>query len=289
MLITVFTPTYNRAYILPKLFDSLQKQTFHDFEWLVVDDGSTDDTETMVSHFAEEASFPLRYIKTENGGKHRAVNKGVQLARGELFFIVDSDDWLTDNAIEEITLQYSRITDKGDFCGVCGLISYPNGEKVGGECDFNVLDCSALDFRYKHNIQGDMAEVFRTDILRQYPFPEFDGEKFCPEALVWNRIALKYKLRYFYQKIYVCEYLPDGLTASSVNVRRNSPQASSTYYSELYHLKITFKVTIKAAINFWRFALANKSSKYRMNGLLPLLCRPLGSLMRKKDSCQLIK
>lgn len=200
MTITVFTPTYNRAYILPKLYESLKNQICKDFEWLIVDDGSTDETENVVRPWLSEVSFPIRYIKQVNGGKHRAINRGVKEAKGELFFIVDSDDSLSNEAIQRVINQYTPIKKDMSFGGVCGLRAYHNGERIGGECDFGILDCTSLDFRFKYHMKGDMAEVIRTSVFKEFPFPEVEGEKFCPEALVFNRIATKYKLRYFSEK-----------------------------------------------------------------------------------------
>lgn len=283
-LITVFTPTYNRAYSLSRLYKSLCQQTCKDFEWLVVDDGSTDNTKIIMSDFIHDNIVTIRYIAQSNGGKHRAINRGVKEANGELFFIVDSDDWLANNAIERITARYCEIRYNPDFAGICGLKVYSSGIKIGGENDFGVLDCSSLDFRYKYNISGDMAEVIRTDILKKYPFPEFEGEKFCPEALIWNRIALKYKFRYFYERIYICEYLPDGLTAKIIRIRHQSPKASTMYYAEFTKMPIPFIHKVKGAINFWRFhteetAPFNKdiSLLYRLIGYIP------GKLMRLKE------
>lgn len=257
-MITVFTPAYNRAYTLGKLYESLCKQTSTDFEWLIVDDGSTDDTEKLIASFINENKMTIRYIKQPNGGKHRAINRGVKEASGELFFIVDSDDWLACNAMERIQYHYENIKGDASFAGVCGLRSYADGRRIGGEVDFKILDCSSLDFRMKYKIKGDMAEVFRTEILRKYPFPEIEGEYFCPEALVCNRIAQTYKLRYFYEKIYLCEYLPDGLTAKITKLRMSSSFTSMLYYSELYGMSIPFLQKMKAAINYWRFAFCSQ-------------------------------
>jgi glycosyltransferase involved in cell wall biosynthesis len=254
MFLTIFTPTYNRAYTITRLYQSLLQQTCNDFEWLIIDDGSTDNTQELIQSFIQENKVAIRYFKQENGGKHRAINNGVQWAQGELFFIVDSDDYLAKHAIEQIYYHYDNIKDEADFAGICGCKAYFSGKKVGGEAIFTVLDCSSLDFRYKYRMQGDMAEVFKTEILKQYPFPEIEGEKFCPEALIWNRIAIKYKLRYFNENIYLCEYLPDGLTSKIFEIRKQSPQASVLYYSELGKMPIPFIQKIKANINYWRFA-----------------------------------
>ena len=290
MPITVFTPTYNRAYIIGNLYESLKRQTCKDFEWLVVDDGSIDNTEDLFDEWSKETSFSVRYIKQQNGGKHRAINRGVKEAKGELFFIVDSDDFLADNAVERILHHYNAINSNDSFCGVCGLKCYPDGSKVGGGDDFGILDCSSLDFRYKYKMKGDMAEVLRTDILRQYPFPEIEGEKFCPEAVMFNRVAQKYKFRYFYEKIYFCDYLSDGLTAKITRIRMQSPVSAMICYSDLAGFKVSFIQRVKAAINFWRFSFCSEESfirKTKRIGFKWLCTLPLGYMMHIKDRKQL--
>ncbi|MCD8283914.1 MAG: glycosyltransferase family 2 protein [Opitutae bacterium] len=255
MLFTVFTPAYNRAYIIGKLYESLCTQTLRDFEWLVVDDGSTDNTSQLIAEFSRQNKIAIRYIRQENGGKHRAINRGVKEARGELFFIVDSDDYLTNNALERLAFHYGEVKGDPSFCGVSGLRKFPDGRKIGGEENWKILDCTSLEFRYKFNSRGDAAEAYKRSVLKEFPFPEFPGERFCAESLVWNRIAQKFKLRYFYEKIYVCEYRNDGLTASSVRLRRSSPTYSTTIYSELLCFRgVPVKIKLRSAINFWRFA-----------------------------------
>lgn len=287
MTVTVFTPSYNRAYILPKLYESLRQQTCKDFEWLIVDDGSTDNTKELFDKWVVEAPFCIRYYKQENGGKHRAINKGVSLTDSELFFIVDSDDKLTPNAVKWILDTYKGIKNNHLYAGLSGLRITPDGNKIGGGDDFGTIDTDALSLRLVYNIQGDMAEVYKTEILRKYPFLEVPGEKFCTEALIWNRIAQTYKMRYVYQGIYICEYLPDGLTASIMRVRRKSPVASMTYYAEYAHLKISTVQRFKGCINFWRFAPTNlyhKVKEYNMLNPMSLLAWPLGIAMRLNDT-----
>ncbi len=286
-LITVFTPAYNRGYTIGKLYESLCRQSFRDFEWLVVDDGSTDDTGTLLAAFIAENKIPIRYFRQENGGKHRAINRGVCEARSELFFIVDSDDHLADDALERVAFHYGNVRDDAAFAGVSGVCAAESGEKIGGEEAWQILDCNCLDFRYKYGAKGDMAEVFRTSVMREFPFPEIPGERFCPESLVWNRMAQKYKLRYFYEKIYVCEYLPDGLTASIVRQRRRSPETSMLYYSEFSRIALLpFPQKLKGMINFWRFAFLSKRSflsKLKQGGLFSLVGFLPGFLMFLRD------
>ena len=218
-MITVFTPTYNRAHLLPRLFQTLKMQTVQDFEWIIVDDASNDDTETVVQQFREEIThFPIRYYKQKRGGKHRAINLAVELAAGAYFFIVDSDDWLPENAIELIIGWLQEIQGVPSLCGVAGQKALADGKPVGSSFPGKeYVDASSLE-RKKLHIEGDKAEVFNTEVLRNHPFPEFDGEFFVTEAVCWNAIAADgYKLRWHQEPIYYCEYLEDGLKKTGAN------------------------------------------------------------------------
>lgn len=284
-LITIFTPVYNRAYIIPQLYESLKKQTSKDFEWLIVDDGSSDNIKELVDLWVEkEKDFPIRFIFQKNGGKHTAINRGVQLAQGEFFFIVDSDDYLTPDAVSWIIQASKGIQYDIGYAGISGIRIHPDGTKIGGGSDFGVINTNALDIRFKYHIVGDLAEIYKTDVLRKYPFPKYENERFCPEALVWNRIARRYNLRYVHKGIYVCEYREDGLTAKITALRRKSPVTSSIYYSELYREKIPLIQKIKAAINFHRFSDKNAMAAYKMISLISLLAYIPGKLMRINDN-----
>jgi glycosyltransferase involved in cell wall biosynthesis len=283
--LTIFTPAYNRAYILPVLFRSLQQQTCLDFEWVVVDDGSTDDTESLVAQFRREANFPICYRRTQNGGKHRAINLGVTLASGEYFFIVDSDDSLPDNAVERILFYTQQISDAHDFIGVCGLRITANGEGIRSNSPFGIIDTDPISIRERYGVIGDLAEVWRLEILKQYPFPEFEGEKFISEAVVWNRIARKYKLRYFYEGIYICDYLADGLTYSIRRHFRRSPMGTMLLFNENMRRHCSMKVAILSAINYWRYTACYHGP--RPKELAPIawtyLFYPLGVLVYWMD------
>lgn len=215
MKITVFTPTYNREYCLKRLFESLLHQTYQNFEWVIVDDGSTDCTQELIQSFQEQQPFfSIIYKKIENGGKHRAINRGMQLVGGEIVFLVDSDDWLREDALEWIAKMDASIPEdeKQKYAGIQGLCVHTDGELVGKTFKGDYLDCTAIECR-KHNIYGDKAEAYYTNIIKRYPFPEIEGEKFVTERLVWNKIAHDgYMIRYFNEGIYFCEYLEGGLS-----------------------------------------------------------------------------
>jgi glycosyltransferase involved in cell wall biosynthesis len=225
--VTVFTSTFNRGYRLSDAYKSLCRQTIKDFEWLIVDDGSTDNTEYLVQNWQNECSlFPIRYIKVPNGGKHRAINRGVKLAQGELFLILDSDDYLTDNAIELIKKWEATIaTQKDQFCGVVGLRCTLDGTPLGTTFKGLSLDCYYRD-NLKYGITGDKAEAFYTDVIKAHPFPEFEGEKFISEGVTWTELSYKEhkKLRYFNESIMRCEYIQDGLSHNWKKLLLNNPQ-----------------------------------------------------------------
>ena len=230
--VTIFTPTFNRAYILPQLYKSLLCQSIFDFEWLIVDDGSVDNTEEVVAEWLDTVNlFPIRYFRKENGGKHRAINYALPRASGELFFIVDSDDFLKEDAIEKLIEMRNSLPDESytKYAGISGCRGYFNGTMVGSSFVGDFLDCSSIE-RSKYNIDGDKAEAFFTGVLRKYPFPEFVGEKFVTEATVWDRMALDgYKIRYFNRIIYLCEYLEDGLTHQGLDLYHKNPQGYGYY------------------------------------------------------------
>lgn len=288
-MITVFTPTYNRAYTLPKLYHSLLEQTCKDFEWLIVDDGSTDETEQLISNLIIErdttsSQFPIRYIKQANGGKHRAINKGVEEAKGELFFIVDSDDYLTSDAVEWVSKTAEPIICDDSFAGLSGIRVHPDMTKIGSKKNFGTIDATSSEIRGIYHVTGDLAEIYKTDVLKKFPFPDIPGEKFCSEGLIWRRIARSgLKLRYIYYKIYVCEYLNDGLTEGKFRLRRDNPEYSMLLDSEGVKGNALFYDKVRQAINFWRYSENSKKTfvqKCNQIGWVYIWCYPLGVFFR---------
>lgn len=240
MKITVFTPTYNRGYIIENLYKSLQRQTFKDFEWLVVDDGSTDNTKELFEKWKKEDNyFNIRYYKKENGGKHRAVNYALKFINTPYVFIVDSDDTLTSDAIYNISTWINTI-DNEKIAAVSGLKGYDINTPMGDISFFrgkNYVDINNLD-RDRLNMNFDMAEIYRTDILKKYPFPEYDGEKFITEGVVWDKIAYDgYTVRWFNKIIYICDYLDDGLTKAGRRIFIENPKGYSHYIRQQMNYK----------------------------------------------------
>lgn len=268
-MITIFTPTYNRANLLPRLYESLCRQTCRDFEWLIVDDGSSDNTSDIVEEWrSRDNGFPIRYIAQKNQGKHIAINTGMEQARGEWFLVVDSDDYLSDDAIVTIRRRTLEIEPKKELCGVTMLRIYQSGATVGGEMK-SEEDILSDYFSYRHieHINGDRAEVFRTSYLRKYPFPKFEGEKFMTESVLCYRMACDYKTLFTCDRIYICEYQPGGLTSDSFRLYRNNPLGSMLNALTAYrHPACSFRYKLRYAGYYLHF---RKLAQKKYSGAVP--------------------
>lgn len=246
--ITVFTPTYNRAYIIENLYRSLQRQSYTDFEWLVIDDGSSDNTEELFESFCREQNpFPIRYVKKENGGKCRAINRGLELAQGELFFTVDSDDYLTDDALEKVVQWEAELPKDQNFCGIIANRGTTPDSTPNTLFDWEYMDGNAFDLY--NGIDGEKALIFYTDIHRRYLYPEFEGERFMTEAVTWNRMAWDgYKIRYYNDIIWIWEYKPDGLTKAGYKVFLDNPQGTALFFREK---AVYFDYDLRTKLGMW--------------------------------------
>lgn len=233
-MITIFTPTYNRATEIRRLYNSLKEQTNKDFEWVVIDDGSLDNTKAVMQEFISEGLINIKFFVQENSGKMKAHNRGVQKANGDLFVCVDADDWLTKDAVEQIV----KTADKVHNDSVAGLLFNDlDGNSnivVGTEFPWNESICSYYDVYNEYGVTGDKTPVFKTAVLKEFPFPEIDNEKFVPEALVNYRISDKYDMVCLNIPIKRVEYLSDGYTSNYFNVCRKNPVGQTLYYKELY-------------------------------------------------------
>lgn len=283
--ITILTPVYNRATLLPRLFESLLCQTFKDFEWIAVDDGSTDNTREVLSDLKRRCgdAFHMTCLYKDNGGKHTAVNMGVQLAKGDLTLILDSDDELPPTAIGDILAKYNTVKNEDKVDVLCFYMAHRSGQVIGRPVLDNILTDS-LNLRYKIKVRGDMCEIFKTSVLRENPFPVISNERFCPEALMLNRIALKHKMLLCQDVVYLRDYLDGGLTDNIVRIRMNSPCASMLTYAELITCPVPFMTRVLAAINFWRFWYCRTATSV-VPYLAPIwhCLKPVGWLMHRRD------
>jgi glycosyltransferase involved in cell wall biosynthesis len=195
---TVFTATFNRAHTIGRVHESLRAQTFRDFEWVIVDDGSQDGTRERVAGWSPASPFPIRYFWQANAGKAAATNRGVAEARGELFLIVDSDDAFVPSALARFWHHWQSIpaAERGRYTGVTALSADERGRLVGDPFPRDVLDGRWGDIHYRYGIRGDKWGFHRTDVLRRFPFPVEPGAHHVPEDVVWRAISREYLTRY---------------------------------------------------------------------------------------------
>lgn len=236
-MVTIFTPTYNRRKELKNLYETLLEQTNKDFEWLLVDDGSFDDTKNYIEKIIKKNKININYIYKENGGKQSAYNVGLKNAKGEIFFCLDSDEILNPKAIEIIINDFNNV--KGDIGGYSYNRAYITSKDtvIGTKFPEGLDSAYYYDIYGKLEVTGDKLMVFKTSIAVEYPFPEIPGEKFVPEAVVFNRIAHKYKLKLSNEILSYTEYLPGGYSDNYFELVKRNPKGNIIFFKEKYDIE----------------------------------------------------
>jgi len=259
---TVFTPTFNRVYSLPKVYESLRAQTFRDFEWLIVDDGSTDNIKELVEKWQRESNFPIRHFYEESQGKHIAFDKAVEPVEDELFLPLDSDDTCTPKALERFWFHWVNIPVhlRKNFSGVTCLCQDENGNIVGDKFPKDVMDSDELEMAHKYKIKGEKWGFHRTDVLKEVPFPELPQVGYIPELIVWDAIALRYKKRFINEALRAYIAGPGGLTEYTKQYPALYAFGRRLYHRENLNKYIDWIVYdpldfLKSAINYVRFSL----------------------------------
>lgn len=266
-MITVFTPTYNRKNQIIILYKSLQNQTYTNFEWLIVDDGSTDGTINEIQKYMKEKKIKIRLFCQKNSGKHVAFNKGIKEAKGELFICVDSDDYLTADAMYWINHIDEKYRDNLLICGYVFLKGYTSEKPVTDYYSNYESIENYNDYIINKGFKGDKCEVFRTNILKQYQFPIFDKEKFLAEGFLYSHIGRKYQYVFVNEIIYLCEYLSNGLTKSGRKLRINNPQGGMAHAQEYLDPKYyLLKIRIKNYLLYYTYArfYKKRDTSYRI-------------------------
>lgn len=287
--LTVFTPTYNRAYMLESLYNNLKEQTFTDFEWLIVDDGSSDNTKELIGKFKEENKININYILKKNGGKHTAMNVGADNALGELFFVVDSDDGLLKDSLEKIKDSWESVKSKDTCVGIIGLNEYKNGEYIGKKFEHE-MEIPFIEIYTKYKVNGDKAIALKSDVFREFKFPERDGIRFITESIILDDISKKYNVRCTNNTLKVTEYLEDGLTMNKLNENYTKGMAFSALYcinNNVYSLSYYPELLLRQYINLYKFSKVsnmkfhNEINKFYKKVLYTIIS-PLGYIYYKK-------
>lgn len=268
MIVTVLTPTFNRGGGLEKLYKSLERQSCKEFEWLLVDDGSTDGTDNLITRLQEKSKFPIRYIYKNNGGKHTALNVGIQTICSELTFIVDSDDIVTEDAIESILNVHKKYSVQDNICGYAFLRAFSDGKVNGKKFNNDEQIGSYIQVRVNGNDTGaDKAEVFKTHCLKEFPFPEYPNEKFLGEDLVWVRMARKYEMVHINKAIYIGNYLEGGLTNNRRKHNIASPVGCVHRAEEFMEPDLKVKYRIKGGLQYIAYG------RFAGFGIRDLICK----------------
>ena len=227
-LLTVVTPTYNRGALLHNCFRSLQVQTVKDFEWIIVDDGSTDSTEESVQGFMREApDMSIVYVRKENGGKHTALNASHAYIRGDYVLTLDSDDTLINTAVEDVLLAWAEY-EANEQIGIVTFLKGSSPDEPNAYARDERVPVDIMRYNRVRVRSTDCCEVIRTELFLRYPFPVFEQERFMSEGVLWNRVALTHKCVYINKVIYLCEYLEGGLTDSGRAMRIRNPYGGMT-------------------------------------------------------------
>lgn len=270
--LTVFTPTYNRAHLLPRLYESLCRQSSKDFLWLLIDDGSTDDTKEWIEKWKEEGKIEIEYSYKENGGMHTGHNAAYRLIKTELNVCIDSDDYMPDDAIEKIMKEWDNIADKSNIAGIIGLDADKNGEIIGTKIPENLTKGSLMDLYNKHKVKGDKKLVLRTDIVREYPeYPEYEGEKLVPLGILYMMMGRDYDFVYKNEVYCIVEYQEEGSSHTIFKQYKQSPRGFA--YARKIHIKYADKIKnkVKGYLHLISSALFAKDVKIAFSGVNPLV------------------
>lgn len=279
--ITVFTPTYNRANLLQNLYESLCRQRKEDFIWLIIDDGSTDNTKPTVDRWIEENKIEILYHFQSNMGMVAAHNTAHNLMTTELCVCIDSDDYMPDNAIENILNLWEKY-GYDDCAGMVGLDAYANGKIVGTNLP-DIKECGFSELYTKYKISGDKKFVHNRKVFNQYlPYPRLGNEKFPITSYLYLFIEQKHKLLVFNEVFCIVEYMEDGLSNNLIKQYRESPNSFAFYRIAKMRFALNYKEKFKNAIHYVSSKLLGDRRNIIKDSpakLTTLLAFPLGVLL----------
>ncbi len=278
-LLTIFTPTYNRAYTLHLCYESLQRQTCKEFIWLIIDDGSTDNTRELVKQWITEGSVPIKYHYQENQGMHGAHNTAYELIETELNVCIDSDDYMPDDAVEKIVQYWNRYgTNKN--AGLIGLDATPEGQVIGTKIPEQLKETTLTDLYAKYKVKGDKKLVYRSELTKKTPpYPLFNGEKYCPLSYKYILIDQECPLLVMNEVLCHVEYLEDGSSMNMIHQYRKNPNGFAFFRKEAMKYAPTMKDKFRECIHYVSSSLMIKNNSFLIespNKVLTALAIPFG-------------
>jgi glycosyltransferase involved in cell wall biosynthesis len=281
-VLTVFTPTYNRAYCLHQCYESLVRQTCKDFIWMIIDDGSKDDTKNLVNKWKKDNLIDIEYIWQENQGMHGAHNTAYASIKTELNVCIDSDDYMPDDAVEKILSLWETHGSK-NVSGIIGLDANADGQIIGSNLPSNLITATLFDLYYKHGVSGDKKLVYRTDLTKHFPYPVFENEKYVGLAYKYYKLDQQYEMLLLNEVLCCVEYLPDGSSLNMLQQYRKNPKGFAFYRKELMNLPFASKkFKYRQAIHLVSSSLLSKDINFikeAPNKFLTTLAVPIGVLL----------
>lgn len=280
--LTIFTPTYNRAYCLHQCYESLLKQSCHDFIWLIIDDGSTDNTKELVASWINENKIDIEYKWQLNQGMHGAHNTAYELIQTELNVCIDSDDYLADEAVEKI-LSFWNEHRSNEVSGIIGLDANLDQEIIGTKLPKHIKTSTLFNLYHMYGVKGDKKLVYRTELTKKYPYPLFENEKYVGLAYKYYMLDRDYEMLLMNEVLCVVNYLPDGSSRNMLYQYVNNPHGFSFYRKEL--MKLPFANTLfkyRQAIHYTSSSFFSKNYSYikeAPNKLLTIFALPLGTIL----------
>ena len=280
--LTIFTPSYNRAYTLHKCYESLKKQTSKDFCWLIIDDGSTDNTKELVDNWIDENIIEIKYHYQNNQGMHGAHNTAYELIDTELNVCIDSDDYMPEDAVEKI-IEFWNKNKRDDLAGIIALDAYTDGTIIGEKFPEGMKETTLFEVNNIHKIPGDKKLVYRTELIKEYPYPLFEGERYVGLAYKYYKLDEKYKLATLNEVLCIVEYLEDGSSMNMLNQYRKNPKGFAFYRIEnMKNSRASFKFKFKESIHYVASSLISKNKKFLFETPkkgMTIVALPLGVLL----------
>lgn len=283
-IITVFTPTYNRAYTLHKCYESLKRQTNKNFIWLIIDDGSSDNTKDLVKEWIEENKISIKYIYQDNKGMHGAHNTAYENITTELNICIDSDDYMPEDSIEKI-IEFWNKNKREDIAGIMGLDIYEDGKVIGDKFPDDLKESTYWDIYHKHKIKGDKKLVYRSDLTKKYPYPVFEGEKYVGLGYKYAKLDEEYKLLLMNEDLCVVEYMEDGSSKNMFRQYKMNPKGFSFIRIEdMKNPNATLAFKFKSCIHYVSSSLMSKNKGFIKETpckLLTVAAIPMGFILYK--------
>ncbi|WP_434798695.1 glycosyltransferase family 2 protein [Terrisporobacter vanillatitrophus] len=280
--LTIFTPSFNRAYTLGKCYNSLVRQSCKDFVWLIIDDGSSDDTRELVNQWIKENKIEIRYKYQENQGMHGAHNTAYEIIDTELNVCIDSDDYMPDDAVEKI-INFWNENKRDDLAGIIALDSYEAGNVIGEIFPEEMKETTLFEVNNKHKISGDKKLVYRTELTKEYHYPLFEGEKYVGLAYKYYKLDEKYKLKTLNEVLCIVEYMDDGSSRNMLRQYRRNPRGFAFYRIEnMKNKNSTLFFKIKENIHYVSSSFISKNKEFIKESpckLLTILSVPIGYIL----------